>query len=65
MSAAPILDTGGDVHLLHTTQSYLYDQDCLLDLLRESELIHEGHYSSAQLIYQLERDTRFALHHGS
>jgi hypothetical protein len=59
MFAAPVQEIGGDQPLVHTTMSYFYDLDRqMVKLSKESELLHEGFYTSVRLIDQLEHDFR-------
>ena len=59
MAAAPIQERRGDLHLLHSTGSYLFDVDNLMvDLEIENSHLHLGQDENARRILDLEAEVK-------
>ena len=59
MAAAPIQERRGDLHLLHSTGSYLFDVDNLMvDLEIENSHLHLGQDANARRILDLEAEVK-------
>jgi len=59
MATSPNQEGGGDPHLLHSTGSYLFDEDGLMiDLKIESSRLHLGQDSFARCILDLEAEVK-------